>query len=176
MGEPASSGKARYLLVGRVYWRRGSCETFCSLRGETCRLPWRHGNRRGRKDEAVMGRQESDDREVPEGRRKTSRAEESQQGKAVTVSKQAEQLGLFTETAENPKGAEAGVAASPLAAKRAEVPALRADIPRWEPRFSARPELSHGHQTGEDASGRRLRLGGRYRPREVFRRGSITTA
>jgi group II intron reverse transcriptase/maturase len=69
-----------------------------------------------------MGRQESDDRVVPEGRRKTHRAEESRQGKAVTVSKQAEQLGLFTETAENPQGAEVEVAASRLAANRTEVP------------------------------------------------------
>jgi RNA-directed DNA polymerase len=69
-----------------------------------------------------MGRQESDDRVVPEGRRKASRAGEGQQGKAVTVSKQAEQLGLFAETAENPRGAEAGIVASPLATKRAEVP------------------------------------------------------
>jgi hypothetical protein len=69
-----------------------------------------------------MGRQESDDRVVPEGHRKANRAGEGQQGKAVTVSKQAEQLELFTETAENPKGAEAGVAESPLEAKRAEVP------------------------------------------------------
>lgn len=69
-----------------------------------------------------MGRQKSDDRMVPEGRRKTSRAEATQQGKAVTVSKQAEQLELFAETAENPKGAEAEVVASPLVTNRAEVP------------------------------------------------------
>jgi RNA-directed DNA polymerase len=68
-----------------------------------------------------MGRQKSDGRVVSEGRRKTSRAEASQQEKAVTVSKQAEQLGLFTETAENPKGAKSA-AASPLAAKRSRVP------------------------------------------------------
>jgi RNA-directed DNA polymerase len=69
-----------------------------------------------------MGRQESDDRVVPEGRRKAIRAGDRQQGKAATVSKQAEQLELFAETAENPRGAEVGVVASPLAAKRAEVP------------------------------------------------------
>ena len=50
-----------------------------------------------------MGRQKSDDRVVPEGRRKPVRAD-GRQGKAVTVSKQAEQLGLFVETAENPRG------------------------------------------------------------------------
>jgi RNA-directed DNA polymerase len=55
----------------------------------------------------VTGQQESDDRVVLEGRRKTSRAESSQQGKAVTVSKQAEQLELFAETADSkPKSAK----------------------------------------------------------------------
>jgi RNA-directed DNA polymerase len=70
----------------------------------------------------VTERQGSDDRVVPEGRRKAIRADESQQGKAVTVSKQTEQLGLFDETAENPKGAAAPVASSPLDVNRAEVP------------------------------------------------------
>ncbi len=69
-----------------------------------------------------MGRQESDDRVVPEGRRKAVRAGTSRQGKAVTVSQSAGQLELFTETAENPKGATTGVAPSPLEAKRLEVP------------------------------------------------------
>jgi hypothetical protein len=69
-----------------------------------------------------MGRQESDDRVVPEGRRKADRAGESRQGKAVTVSQSAGQLELFTETAENPKGATTGVAPSPLEAKRIGVP------------------------------------------------------
>jgi group II intron reverse transcriptase/maturase len=50
------------------------------------------------------------------------RAGESRQGKAVTVSKQAGQLELFAETAENPRGAEATVAASPFVVKRFEVP------------------------------------------------------
>ena len=70
----------------------------------------------------MTGRQESDDRVVPEGRRKTGRAGQSRQGKAVTVSQSAEQLGLFIETAENPKGATTGIAPSPLEAKRTGVP------------------------------------------------------
>jgi RNA-directed DNA polymerase len=70
-----------------------------------------------------MGRQQSDDRVVPEGRRKASRAQdEPAQGKAVTVSKQAGQLELFAETAENPKGATPPVAPSPLVAKGRGVP------------------------------------------------------
>ena len=61
-----------------------------------------------------MGRQESDDRVVPEGRRKASRADASQQGKAVTVSKQAEQLGLLAETAAlEPKSAKGKSSALP---------------------------------------------------------------
>jgi RNA-directed DNA polymerase len=69
----------------------------------------------------VTGRQKSDGRVVPEGRRKPVRAD-GRQGKAVTVSKQAGQLGLFGETAENPKGAASAVASSPLGAKRSRWP------------------------------------------------------
>ena len=68
-----------------------------------------------------MGRQKSDDRVVPEGRRKASRAEASQQGKAVTVNKQAEQLGLFAGTAESPPGATPARPSSPLDEKRGAV-------------------------------------------------------
>ena len=69
-----------------------------------------------------MGRQKSDDRMVPEGRRKASRAEASQQGKAVTVNKQAEQLGLFAGTAASPEGATPVRPSSPLDEKRSGVP------------------------------------------------------
>lgn len=70
-----------------------------------------------------MGRQQSDDRVIPEGRRKASRAhDERAQGKAVTVSKQVGQLELFAETAENPQGATHLVAPSPLVAKGGGVP------------------------------------------------------
>ena len=49
--------------------------------------------------------EESDDRVVPEGRRKAVRtAAGPQGGKAVTASKEASQLGLSIETAESPKG------------------------------------------------------------------------
>jgi hypothetical protein len=70
-----------------------------------------------------MGRQQSDGRVIPEGRRKASRAhDEREQGKAATVSKQAGQLELFVETAENPKGTTPPVAPSPLVAKGRGVP------------------------------------------------------
>lgn len=68
-----------------------------------------------------MGRQKSDDRVVPEGRRKPVRADE-RQGKAVTVSKQAEQLGLFVETAENPRGSPTASASSLLDSPRSWAP------------------------------------------------------
>lgn len=47
----------------------------------------------------MTGRQESDVRIVPEGRRKASRAGSGRQGKAGTVDKQAEQLVLYAEPA-----------------------------------------------------------------------------
>jgi len=70
----------------------------------------------------VTGRQESDDRVVPEGRRKATPADPDRQGKAVTVNKQAEQLALFGETAENSKEATAAGTSSPLDGKRRGVP------------------------------------------------------
>jgi RNA-directed DNA polymerase len=69
-----------------------------------------------------MGRQKSDDRVVPEGRRKTCRADSGQQGKAVTVNKQAEQLGLFGETAASPKGTTSAHTSSPLDARQVGAP------------------------------------------------------
>lgn len=64
----------------------------------------------------MTGRQKSDDRVVSEERRKARRAVARRQGKAVTVSKQAEQPGLFAETAElEPKSAEGkGTALPPM--------------------------------------------------------------
>lgn len=54
----------------------------------------------------MMGREESDDRIVPEGGRKTSEVKRKfHQGKAVTASKRASQLALSYEAAENPQGA-----------------------------------------------------------------------
>ena len=69
----------------------------------------------------MTGRQKSDDRVVPEERRKPVRAD-VRQGKAVTVSKEEEQLGLFGETAANPKAATAARTSSPLGGKRNGVP------------------------------------------------------
>lgn len=70
----------------------------------------------------MTGRQKSDGRVVPEGRRKASRADASQQGKAATVSKQPGQLGLFGETAANPQGSTAARTSSPLDGKRTAEP------------------------------------------------------
>ena len=55
-----------------------------------------------------MRREESDGRVVPKGRRKTvPTARSVRGGKAATASKAAGQLGLFSETADNPKGNDA---------------------------------------------------------------------
>lgn len=69
-----------------------------------------------------MGRQKSDDRVVLEGRRKTSRAEHAQQGKAVTVSKQSEQLLLFGESVDTSQEAAVASTSSPLGEKRSVGP------------------------------------------------------
>lgn len=57
-------------------------------------------------------REKSDDRVVPEDRRKTAPTEQgpgqARGGKAITASKQVEQLGLFRGTADSPAGADGG--------------------------------------------------------------------
>ena len=81
------------------------------LPGEISRLPQSGGNRRERKDEAVKGREKSDGRAVPEGRRKAvpTGAQKSRGGKATTASQQEVQLDLFIGTADSPKGDVAGM-------------------------------------------------------------------
>lgn len=55
-----------------------------------------------------MGREKSDGRIVPAGRRKASPTAHWRGGKAATVSKQARQLSLFGESADSPSGADGG--------------------------------------------------------------------
>ena len=57
----------------------------------------------------TMRREESDDRVVPEGRRKAAPTSTSARGgKAITASKETSQLPLFSETADSPRGAVPG--------------------------------------------------------------------
>jgi RNA-directed DNA polymerase len=73
----------------------------------------------------AKGREESDGRVVPQGRRKTVPTALSRGGKATTASQQAEQLELFRATAEDPKGADGGAdTGQPVPAPRA-VPKAR---------------------------------------------------
>jgi hypothetical protein len=69
----------------------------------------------------AKGREESDGRVIPEGRRKpVQTAAEQRGGKAATASQQAEQLRLFRETADSPQGADGGAdAGRPASAPRA---------------------------------------------------------
>lgn len=55
------------------------------------------------------GREESDGRVVPEGRRKAVPSAVRRGGKATTARKAVGQLGLFRETADSPQGADGGV-------------------------------------------------------------------
>jgi RNA-directed DNA polymerase len=52
----------------------------------------------------TIGREKSDGRTVPQGRRKATVTARARGGRATTASQQARQLGLFFETADNPKG------------------------------------------------------------------------
>jgi hypothetical protein len=65
------------------------------------------GIHQGRKDEMKKGREESDGRTVPEGRRKPVQTAAGRGGRATTASEEVRQLGLFSETADSPKGADA---------------------------------------------------------------------
>jgi len=69
----------------------------------------------------AKGREQSDGRDVPEGRRKAvPTAAEQRGGKATTASQQAGQLELFRETADSPQGADGGTATGqPVPAPRA---------------------------------------------------------
>lgn len=67
-----------------------------------------------------MGREESDGRVVPQGRRKAVATAPARGGKATTASEQAGQLELFRATADSPRGADGGAATGlPVAASRA---------------------------------------------------------
>jgi RNA-directed DNA polymerase len=80
-----------------------------------------------------MGREKSDDRVVPKGRRKAVPTDVSRGGKAVTASEEAGQLALFLGTADSPKGVAAKAESGrPASASRA-VPkprATRGALPR----------------------------------------------
>ncbi len=59
----------------------------------------------------MMGREESDGRIVPQGRRKAAPTSggDRRGGKATTASEQVRQLALFFEPADSPQGADGGV-------------------------------------------------------------------
>jgi len=74
----------------------------------------------------TTGREKSDGREVPEGRRKAvPTAPRGRGGKATTASEQVGQLELFRGTADSPKGASDSEAASLLVAPHSPVPKPR---------------------------------------------------
>jgi len=56
----------------------------------------------------AKGREKSDGRTVPEGRRKAVPTAAARGGRATTASEQARQLGLFSETADSPRGNDGG--------------------------------------------------------------------
>ena len=69
------------------------------------------------------GREESDGRTVPEGRRKPVPTAARRGGRATTASEEARQLGLFSETADSPKGADAQ-------ADGGQPPSARSGVPK----------------------------------------------
>lgn len=95
---------------------------FCVLTQRDLSASAESGSHRERKDKMAKGREESDDRVVPEARRKTGPTAEMRGGKAVTASKQAKQLNLFFETADSPQGNSGEADAGRPASATHEVP------------------------------------------------------
>lgn len=73
----------------------------------------------------MKGREESDGRIVPQGRRKAVPTATRRGGKATTASEQAGQLELFRATADNPQGANGGAATGQPVAAPCEAPKAR---------------------------------------------------
>ena len=124
----------------------GSVSGSVFLPRESSRPPPRGGSHRERKDETVKGREQSDDRIVPEGHRKVvPTAACKRGGKAVTVSKQARQLDLFRETADSPQGTDGRAArGQPRPAKRA-APLSRNKGSNVLPAMTMEEVASHGN-------------------------------
>lgn len=70
----------------------------------------------------VTRREKSDGRVVTEGQRKPAPTAETRRGKATTASNTASQLGLFGETADSPRGADAKAKVDPSADESRSVP------------------------------------------------------
>ena len=130
-GQPACGGKAQYpsssartgdgVVAKLCVLTRGDLSA--SAGGMTA-----SGSIEERKDEMAKGREKSDGRIKPQGRRKAVVTAAGQRrvklsergGKETTASQQVEQLGLFRETADSPQGADGGTAVGlPAAAPRA---------------------------------------------------------
>ena len=89
----------------------------------------------------AKGREESDGRIVPEGRRKAVPNAARRGGKATTARKAVGQLGLFRETADSPKGAGGGVDAGRPAATPCAVPKSRDKRGGSPPAMTMEPNL-----------------------------------
>lgn len=121
--EPARCGEVQFPSGDRAYGRQVWREVLFSYPRRPLGLRRAiAGSCRGRKNETMKGREESDRRIVPQAGRKTSRTEGSRGGKETTANKQAAQLELSFGTAENPKGADAGAAAGPPATAPSAAP------------------------------------------------------
>ncbi len=107
MGELANGSKAQ---IRRTGGRKGDGlgRKFCVLTWGDLSAPAEGRKSSRTKDEMTMRREESDDRTVPEDRRKAVQTAKQRGGKAVTASEEAGQRELCSETADTPKGAVTG--------------------------------------------------------------------
>jgi hypothetical protein len=106
----------------------------------------------------AKGREESDGRTVPEGRRKpVVTAAEQRRGKATTASQQVGQLELFRETADSPQGADGGADVDLSAPAPLAVPKSRNTTRSALPAMTNSSEAPrHCHSTLAQKTSRRL--------------------
>jgi RNA-directed DNA polymerase len=93
----------------------------------------------------AKGREESDGRKGPQGRRKPVVTAKVRGGKATTASKQARQLGLFFETADSPRGDDGGADAGQPAPGPRAVPKSENTKGRAPPAMTMEEVAKHGN-------------------------------
>jgi len=107
LGEPANGGKAQF-PSGSVRIGDGSERSSAVLPRGDLSASTKRAVVVEDQNEMTKGREESDGRTVPEGRRKAVPIAKRRGGKATTASKWGGQLELLRETADSPKGDDGG--------------------------------------------------------------------
>ena len=113
----------------------------------------------------AKGREKSDGRIVPKGRRKAAPTARSERGgKAATASEQVGQLGLFRGTADSPQGAGGDGGVGVPAPKRRSVPKPRTTTGPLPPTMTMRSSPRSSSRCFWDSCGSKGRCRNTFRP------------